>query len=166
MIYLLSTQRTAKTESLVSSAGCVTDTTQRGSTTQGRWANSMKQSDFDLDFSNGKQGEDLVEALLTNGKTVEVKRDLKWQDTGNLYIEYTCYYQRSQSWEWSGIMVTKADYWAFVLGSGVLLVPTEVLKTVCKASKRVAETRIPPNPSKGYLITVQELVDALRKEEM
>lgn len=122
----------------------------------------MSYSDFDLDFANGKQGEDLVEALLTNGKTVEVKRDLRWQDTGNLYIEYTCYYQRSDSWEWSGIMVTKADYWAFVLGTGVLLVPTPLLKGVCMASKRVAETRIPPNPSKGYLITVDDLILAMK----
>lgn len=122
----------------------------------------MSYSDFDLDFANGKQGEDLVEALLTNGKTVEVKRDLRWQDTGNLYIEYTCYYQKSQSWEWSGIMVTKADYWAFVLGTGVLLVPTPLLKGVCMASKRHAETRIPPNPSKGYLITVDDLILAMK----
>lgn len=124
----------------------------------------MSYSDFDLDFANGKQGEDLVEALLTNGKTVEVKRDLRWQDTGNLYIEYTCYYQRSDSWEWSGIMVTKADYWAFVLGTGVLLVPTPLLKRVCMASKRHAETRIPPNPSKGYLITVDDLILAMKME--
>lgn len=121
-----------------------------------------KPSDFDLDFANGKQGEDLVEALLTNGKTVEVKRDLKWQDTGNLYIEYLCYYQRTDSWEWSGIMVTKADYWAFVLGEGVLMIPTPLLKQVCIASKRHAETRIPPNPSKGYLITVDSLILALK----
>jgi hypothetical protein len=124
----------------------------------------VSYSDFDLDFTNGKQGEDLVEALLTNGKTVEVKRDMRWKDTGNLYIEYTCYYQRSQSWEWSGIMVTKADYWAFVLGTGVLLVPTNTLKGVCMASKRVAETRTPPNPSKGYLITVDDLILALKVE--
>lgn len=122
----------------------------------------MSYSDFDLDFANGKQGEELVEALLTGGKTVEVKRDLRWQDTGNLYIEYTCYYQRSDSWEWSGIMVTKADYWAFVLGTGVLLVPTPLLKGVCMASKRHAETRIPPNPSKGYLITVDDLILAMK----
>lgn len=122
----------------------------------------MSYSDFDLDFANGRAGEELVEALLTGGKTVEVKRDMKWQDTGNLYIEYTCYYQKSQSWEWSGIMVTKADYWAFVLGTGVLLVPTDLLKGVCMASKRVAETRIPPNPSKGYLITVDDLILAMK----
>lgn len=122
----------------------------------------MKQSDFDLDFATGKQGEDLVEALLTGGKKVEVKRDVRWADTGNLYIEYTCYYQNSQKWEWSGIMVTKADYWAFVLGTGVLLVPTDVLKGVCMASTRYAETRTPPNPSKGYLITANDLIVAMK----
>jgi hypothetical protein len=124
----------------------------------------VNYSDFDLDFTNGREGEQLVEALLTGGKTVEVKRDIRWQDTGNLYIEYTCYYQKSQSWQWSGIMVTKADYWAFVLGEGVLMVPTNLLKQVCMASKRHAETRTPPNPSKGYLITVDDLTMALKQE--
>lgn len=46
-----------------------------------------KLSDFDLDLSVGHEGESLVNELLTNGKTIEVKTDLKWKDTGNLYIE-------------------------------------------------------------------------------
>ena len=47
-----------------------------------------KLSDFDLDLSVGHEGESLVNELLTGGKTVEVKTDLKWKDTGNLYIEW------------------------------------------------------------------------------
>jgi len=52
-----------------------------------------KLSDFDLDLAVGQEGEALVEQLLTGGTTVEVKTDLKWKDTGNLYIEY---YSRSK----------------------------------------------------------------------
>jgi hypothetical protein len=33
------------------------------------------KSSFDLDFSYGKKGEQLVEDLLTEGKRIEVKRD-------------------------------------------------------------------------------------------
>ncbi len=33
----------------------------------------VTKSSFDLDFSYGREGEQLVEQLLTNGKTVEVK---------------------------------------------------------------------------------------------
>ena len=45
-----------------------------------------KFSDFDLDFSKGKEGENLVENTLING-TIEVKNDLKWKNTGNIYVE-------------------------------------------------------------------------------
>ncbi len=72
-------------------------------------------SSFDLDFRYGYAGEQLVEELLTSGKTVEVKRDRRWHETGNLYIEFDCWYNSTQSWQPSGISVTKADYWAFVL---------------------------------------------------
>jgi len=85
---------------------------------------AVGNSDFDLDFSYGHEGEQLVEQLLTNGKTVEVKRDRKWHSTGNVYVEVECWYRRSESWEPSGVMVSKADYWAFVLEHAVLMIPT------------------------------------------
>jgi len=75
----------------------------------------VKNSSFDLDFGYGRKGEQLVEALLTEGKTVEVKRDRKWWATNNIYIEVECWFNKSKSWEPSGLMVTTAEYWAFVL---------------------------------------------------
>ena len=47
----------------------------------------VKNSSFDLDFGYGRKGELLVEALLTEGKTIEVKRDRKWSITNNIYVE-------------------------------------------------------------------------------
>ena len=73
----------------------------------------MSRSDFDLDYGYGLQGENLVDALLRGANTVEVKRDRRWWDTGNIFIETECYFQTSQSWEQSGLSVTKAEYWAF-----------------------------------------------------
>ena len=55
-----------------------------------------KQSDFDLDFAYGREAELLVEDILTGGLTVEVKRDRRWVETGNIYIE-TAFYSRSQA---------------------------------------------------------------------
>lgn len=123
----------------------------------------MSLSDFDLDFSNGREGETLVEALLTGGKTVEVKRDLRWHETENLYIETSCYYQRSKSWEASGLSTTKADYWAFVLCGGVLMIPTTVLKTAVFLYGRQIRCNIEPNPSAGYLVTANEILTALAR---
>jgi len=122
-----------------------------------------KNSSFDLDFGYGRKGEQLVEELLTQGKTVEVKRDRKWWVTNNLYVEVECWYMKSKSWEKSGVMVTEAAYWAFVLEQGVLMVPTSHVLYAIKEFGRAITCEIPPNKSKGYLITVDDLLMAMRK---
>ena len=62
-----------------------------------------KLSDFDMDLAKGQEGETLVKELLTGGKTVEVKTDLKWKDTGNLYIETICWSHNNEDWYPSGL---------------------------------------------------------------
>lgn len=123
----------------------------------------IKNSSFDLDFSYGKGGENLVEQLLTQGKTVEVKRDRKWWSTNNVYIEVECWYLSSQSWEPSGLSVTKAEYWAFVLEKGVVMIPTDHVNYAVKKFGREITCEIPPNRSKGFLITVEDLLIAMRE---
>ena len=120
-------------------------------------------SSFDLDFRYGHEGEQLVEELLTNGKTVEVKRDRRWHETGNLYIEFDCWYNSTQSWQPSGISVTKADYWAFVLEESVLMIPTiNVIQAINQYGREI-NCEIPPNKSRGFLITVNDLLAVMRK---
>lgn len=122
-----------------------------------------KLSDFDLDYSFGLEGENLVNELLTNGKTVEVKRDRKWWDTGNIFIEVQCWYNASKSWEDSGLTVSKADYWAFVLESGVIIVPINHVKYAVKVFGKRIECTIEPNNSRGYLITAKDLIKAMKE---
>jgi hypothetical protein len=122
-----------------------------------------KLASFDLDFRFGQEGEALVNQLLTEGGTIEVKRDRKWHATGNLYIEVECWYQRSQSWEPSGLSVTKASYWAFVLERGVFMVPTGHVRHAIQKYGREITCEIPPNRSKGYLITVENLLDVMKE---
>ena len=121
-----------------------------------------KLSDFDLDLSVGHEGETLVNELLTGGKTVEVKRDLKWKNTGNLYIETVCWSHNNHEWYASGLSSTKAEYWAFVIESGTLLVPTETLKKVVALRGRAITCNIQPNPSKGYLIRIDDILEGLK----
>jgi hypothetical protein len=116
-----------------------------------------KFSDFDLDFSKGKEGEDLVSETLLSG-TIEVKTDLRWKDTGNLYVETECFYQTSQSWEPSGLSVTKADYWAFVLNGLIVILPTEDLRIVVEAEGTPVDCKIEPNPSRGFLIRPEHIL--------
>ena len=120
-------------------------------------------SSFDLDFRYGYAGEQLVEELLTNGKTVEVKRDRRWHETGNLYIEVECWYNSTESWQASGIAVTEADYWAFVLEESVLMIPTiNVIQAINQHGRQIT-CEIPPNKSRGFLITVNDLLAVMRK---
>ena len=124
---------------------------------------TVKLSDFDLDLSVGQKGERLVEQLLTGGATVEVKTDLRWKETGNVYIETVCWSHNNENWYLSGLSSTKAAYWAFVLEGATFIVPTEVLKQVVTARGRAITCNIPPNPSKGYLIKIEDIINTMRK---
>lgn len=120
-------------------------------------------SDFDLDLTFGQEGESLVKELLTGGQTIEVKRDRKWVSTGNVYVETECFFNRTNSWGPSGINVTKANYWAFVLEEGIFIMPTNAVKYAVEEFGRYTECNIQPNPSKGILLTVTELARALKE---
>lgn len=122
-----------------------------------------KNSSFDLDYGFGRKGEQLVDELLTGARTVEVKRDRKWWITNNIYIEVECFFQKSQAWEPSGLMVTEAEYWAFVLEQSTFIVPTHILKKVVQEFGRDITCEIPPNRSRGKLITVEDLLTGTRK---
>ena len=122
-----------------------------------------KLSDFDLDLSIGHEGESLVNELLTGGKTIEVKTDLKWKNTGNLYIETVCWSHNNEQWYPSGITTTKAAYWAFVLEGTILIVPIEHLKHATTLYGRPITCNIEPNPSKGYLIKPEKILEVTRE---
>ena len=120
-------------------------------------------SKFDLDLSFGQEGETLVKELLTGGKTVEVKRDKRWKDTGNIYVETECYFNRTRSWGPSGINATEADYWAIVLEGLTVFIPTDALRYAIDEFGSSIACNIPPNPSKGVLLTVPHLLKSIKE---
>lgn len=124
----------------------------------------MKNSDWDLDLRFGQAGEAIVNSLLTAPiETVEVKTDRRWKETGNLYIEVYCWSFNTQSWYPSGLLATKATHWSFVLeGVSVLTVAVPVLVDTCKRFGRQITCEIPPNQSRGYLITVDNLMESTK----
>ena len=122
---------------------------------------NAKFSVFDIDLRAGKEGENLVQDTLVNG-TIEVKTDLKWKNTGNIYVETECFYQTSGAWEPSGLSVTKADWWAFVLNGFFLLIPTNDLKLIVQTEGTPIECRIEPNQSRGYLIRLDHIQNRFR----
>lgn len=121
----------------------------------------IKRSDFDIDLRYGQEGESYVKQLL-NIETIEVKRDKRWKNTGNLYIEVWCWSDNNQEWYPSGLQATKASHWAFVLEEMVVIVPVaQLIKTVEKYGHKI-ECSIPPNYSKGFLIKVNDLLQIAR----
>ena len=121
----------------------------------------MKDSNWDLDYRAGLEGESKVADLL-HIDTVEVKTDKRWVETGNLYIETECYYKNEDAWKPSGIRVSQATHWGFVLEDSVLIVPLHRLKEIVWESGRPITCNIPPNPSRGYLITPGTLMEHVR----
>jgi hypothetical protein len=121
----------------------------------------MKDSNWDLDLRAGLSGESKVADLLSLD-TVEVKTDRRWYETGNIYIETECWYKASQTWEPSGIRVSKATHWAYVLEDSVIIVPTYRLREALWETAKPITCNIPPNPSRGYLITPGALLEYIR----
>ena len=102
---------------------------------EGKGAEIMPYNpDFDLDLKFGEKFEGCLADILNRGK-VEVKtvRDL-WVSTGNIAIEVGC---RGKP---SGLMVTKADYWAHIMTKDgdikfIAILPVDTL------TRRVAHLR-------------------------
>lgn len=118
-------------------------------------------SDFDLDFRDGKVGEELVRAILSNEVgTVEVKRDFKVSNSGNVAIEYRCWRKLS------GISVTKALWWAIILDGTkyghevVIIIKTDRLKAISKYwyKRGMKTTGGDDNASEMVLVPVGQLV--------
>ena len=84
---------------------------------------------FDIDIIEGEFAERMIKELLEGQRgTIEVKRDFKVTETGNLALEYE-YRGRK-----SGLAKTEATWWAIVLDGErfahqmVILIKTERLK--------------------------------------
>jgi hypothetical protein len=123
----------------------------------------MKDSNWDLDYRDGLLGESKIADLL-HLDTVEVKTDRRWLQTGNIYIETECFYQTDNEWKPSGIRVSQASHWGFVLEDTILIVPMYRLKEIIWEHGKPITCNIPPNPTRGYLITPGALMEFVRAQ--
>ena len=113
-------------------------------------------NDFKYDLKVGQVAEKLLAELLTN-KKIEVKRDLKAIQTGNIFVEY---FSRGKK---SGLAISEADYYCyFITDTRLFLIKTEDLKTLCR--KYLDTSRDikggDSNTSKGVLLPIKDLIDA------
>lgn len=110
-------------------------------------------TDFRYDLKRGQKAEKWLGGLL-EAETLEVKRDFIANKTKRVFVEYEC---RGKP---SGITTTEADYWAFVLNDGVIMISSKRLKGLVELAKQ--EERISRggdgNRSMGALVTTKELI--------
>ena len=120
---------------------------------------------YDIDSEVGRQGSffvmDIIDAL--KGDRVEVKRDLKSQETGNIYLEYEC--KKRGRYVKSGLAITEADLWVFVLDHGdlALAVSTDLLKKMGRVAftrGQKKECQRGSHPTRGVVIPISELAEA------
>ena len=110
-------------------------------------------SDFKFDLKVGQVAEKELGEIFSNC-TIEVKRDLKALDTGNVFVEYM---SRGKP---SGLSTTEADWYCFNLGKKYHIVKTKELKNMCRElykTKRDIRGG-DSNTSKGILLPIIKLL--------
>lgn len=119
-------------------------------------------SDFRYDLRRGQEAEKWLGGIL-EANDIEVKRDFKAKKTKRLFIEYRC---RGKD---SGIMTSEADYWAFVLDGGlVIMLPTKTVKniTLQAIERKKVISGGDSNLSLGALVDLRDLVLNAMEDEI
>jgi len=114
------------------------------------------QPNFDLDLTHGKVAEELGRELLFGIRKVEYKRQDRAPEFGSLFIETECDKGRRGCYAPSGLRVTQADYWGFLIGNIMVHVPTVWLRNQERYC-RSAECRDGNCPTKGFRLPLVAL---------
>jgi len=111
-------------------------------------------NDFKFDLFIGQSYETQLSKLL--GKRIEVKRDFRALETGNIFVEYE---SRNKP---SGIATTEAEYWCYWLSEEhCILIKTERLKELCRKYLNTNRDTIggDSNTSKGILLPTKNFIE-------
>lgn len=124
---------------------------------------------FDVDFTRGRVGEELVETFLADliDKKIEVKTDYRIGETGNVYVE-TWQYSEPDAGDkkQSGINISEAEYYCFgsPTGGGFVMVKTSVLKEfISETHPREARQPIATKETKASIGRLIPLADLLAR---
>ena len=119
------------------------------------------EPDFDIDYQVGHQAELFVKSLIDSlaAGRIEVKRDARAADTGNIYVETEC--KRMGVYRPSGIAATKADAWAFVLSDDLVVITTTTGLRRAMEHGSIAGCPRGSHPTRGVLIRIPDLFQRL-----
>lgn len=111
-------------------------------------------NDFKYDLKVGNVYEQMLSDLLQ--KKVEVKRDFKCLDTGNIFIEYESRGKKS------GLSTTQADFWCYWFSDyHCVFIKTETLKDMCREYLNTNRDVLggDSNTSKGVLLPISSFFE-------
>lgn len=138
-----------------------------------------RRFDFHEDLKFGKKGEALVEGFLQalEAGAFEVKTDRYRNGKMVLEVEHNPRKRKDENgkpvWEPSGLSVTKASWWVYVYtldnneGAFVILSVPRLRRYMERNPERFARSnmvdfaRQSSNPSKGFLLTPEEVMDIM-----
>jgi hypothetical protein len=114
---------------------------------------NFKKHGWKLVCDDGYKGYDFRMEHTKTGivRTIEVKRDRRAQDTGNVFLEYRC---RGKD---SGIAVSDAEIWVFLIGddSEMLAIFRSELKALTVGCRQVKGGDA--YKSEGFLVPVESI---------
>jgi hypothetical protein len=102
--------------------------------------------------------------------TIEIKDHNKAMDTGNLFIEFKIDKKGDGVIKGSGLRTTKADYWLFNIGTGLIITETNFLK-YCFNNRKKFSLRVTSNSYEsnhigyGFLIPISRINSLLNVYE-
>ena len=111
-------------------------------------------SDFRYDLKIGQEYETLLSEVIES--TIEVKRDFKCYETGNLFVEYESRGKKS------GISTTQAKWWVYWFSkTRCILIETSELKQLCRKYLGTSRDVLggDSNTSKGILLPTKDFLD-------
>ena len=113
---------------------------------------------FDVDLQTGQLAEaELVEII--GGNKLEVKRDFRAHETGNIAVEIECYGKPS------GLSVSEAEHYAFACDHITFIIETQRLKDIISNMKKPWTVfGGDNNRSKMVLLPMRELIKYSSKE--
>lgn len=125
----------------------------------------MRNYSHDRTYELGQEAEQVVDAFFKGPiANIEIKRDMRWIDTGNIFVETHCFYQESGKYEESGLLVTNAPDWVFVLGRGKLVIPAPVLLPLIeRPESRRVQNKTGLNPTWGNILNVASTLKYLQE---
>ena len=125
----------------------------------------MSITNFHGDLRFGQEGQVYVNYLLTAPiETVECKRDKRWKETNNVYVETECWSDVVACWYPSGINAPKEPtHWSFVLEDAVVTFPIKTIRKAIEMFGVKKEMNRSEYSTKGFTITVAELLQVTRE---